>query len=221
METPAPPPAARGPSSRVPLLIGGAVALLCLLAAAAFAVLSLRRDQRSAVVDSVTWERAIQIEALGPVAHSDWEDQVTSDARDQSCRLAYRTTQDDPAPLATEVCGTPYTVETGGGYGEVIQDCVYQVYDQMCTYTVDEWAVVETLRRSGDDLRPAWPEVHLTSGQQEGDRTETYGVVLIGDGDSYNYSPATASDFTAFGIGSQWTIVVNGLGAIVIVEPAP
>jgi hypothetical protein len=219
-------PAPAAPSSSPPrrsttgILIGGAVGLLCLVVGAVFLVLWLQRDERSAIVQSLAWERTIQIEALGPVQHTAWEDNVPSDARQLSCDLAYRTTQDDPAPVSTEVCGTPYTVDEGSGYGEVVQDCVYQVYESSCSYTVDEWTVAETLRRTGSDPSPEWPGVRLGSGQREGDRAESYRVVLISDGDVFSYAPATASEYSPFLPGSEWTIVVNGLGAIVAIEAA-
>lgn len=215
------PPPAKPPSSKTPLLIGGGAAVLCLVAAVVLGGLLLQRDEQSAVVQAVAWDRTIEVEALGPAEHSDWKDVVPSAARDLSCDLAYRTTQDDPAPQATEVCGTPYTVDEGSGYAEVVQDCVYRVYDQLCTYTVDEWVVVETLRRSGEDLGPTWPDVRLDTGQREGQRAEAFRVTLAGEGANFTYAPATASEFAAFRSGSEWTVTVNGLGAIVAIEPAP
>ena len=222
-----PPPAAEAkpvapkpgrPSSM--LFAGGAVALVC-LAAVVFLGLSLRRTESLAEVKRVSWERTIAIEALGPVEHRDWEDEVPTEASGISCELAYFQTQPEPGPVATEVCGTPYTVDSGSGYGEVVQECEYQVYEPLCTYTIDEWAVVETLRSRGEDLNPAWPEVDLQSGQQEGAQEEAYTVVFTMEGDELSYSPESAAEFAGFTVGSEWTVVVNGLGAIVSVEPAP
>jgi membrane protease subunit (stomatin/prohibitin family) len=217
--SPAPPPT-RPMSSKTPFLIGGAAAALCLLAVGAFALLALKRDEQSAVVQAVAWERAIDVEAMAPAQHSDWKNEVPSAARDLSCELAFRTEQDNPAPVATEVCGTPYTVDEASGYGQVVQDCTYRVYDQKCSYTVDEWVVVDTLRRSGQDLNPVWPEVRLETGQRRGEQTESYTVTLVGDGADYTFEPATATQFTVFRPGSAWTVTVNGLGAVVAVEPA-
>jgi hypothetical protein len=217
--TPASTPS-RAVPPRTPLLIGGAVGLVCLLAVVVGSF-ALRREDRSAVVQAVAWERMIDIEAMGPVEHSDWEENVPSDARNVACNLEYRMTQSDPAPRSTEVCGTPYTVDDGSGFGEVVQDCEYRVYDEMCTYTVEEWTVIETVRRSGTDLNPIWPEVRLDSGQRQGRETESYRVTLASDEDVYSYAPATASEFAAFLVGSGWTITVNGLGSVVGVEAAP
>jgi hypothetical protein len=131
-------------------------------------------------------------------------------------------TQDDPAPVATEVCGTPYTVDEGSGFGEVVQDCTYRVYEQMCTYTVDEWAISDTRRATGADLNPQWPAANLAANdERRGAEYESYMVTLRSDGEALSYAPSTAAEFAAFVLGSQWTVTVNGLGAIVGIAPAP
>jgi hypothetical protein len=196
-------------------------AALCLVAAVVLGFLFFQRDERSGIVESVAWERTIEIERFGPVEHQDWEDEVPAGASALSCEIEYRTTQDDPAPVATEVCGTPYTVDEGSGFGEVVQDCTYRVYEQMCTYTLTEWAVVDTRRATGDNLSPEWPEARLAAGgERTGAEHESYTVTLRSDGDALSYAPSTAAEFSAFALGSEWTVTVNGLGAIVAVEPA-
>jgi predicted nucleic acid-binding Zn ribbon protein len=220
-ETPSPAATARAPSAKTPLLIGG-VAALCLVAMAVLGFLLFQRDERSGIVESVAWERTIEIERFGPVEHQDWEDEVPADASALSCEIEYRMTQDDPAPVATEVCGTPYTVDEGSGFGEVVQDCTYRVYEQMCTYTVDEWAISDTRRATGADLNPQWPAANLAANdERRGAEHESYMVTLRSDGEALSYAPSTAAEFAAFVLGSQWTVTVNGLGAIVGIAPAP
>lgn len=215
-------PAARSRGLRGPgVVIGGVAAAICLIGASALLLLGQRRTELQAEVDSVIWERSIAIEALGPVEESAWRDELPSDASDVSCRLEFRETQDDPAPVATEVCGTPYTIDEGSGYGQVVQDCVYDVYDEMCIYTVQDWSVVETVTLDGDDVNPAWPRPSLTREQREGARSESFTVVLATKEDRLTYSPDSEEEFSAFIPGSLWTVVVNGLGGIVRVEPAP
>lgn len=207
----------RGPG----IIFGGVAAAVCLIAAAAFLFLGQRRNEFQAEVERVRWERSIAIEALSPVEATSWRDDLPSEASDASCRLEYRETQDNPAPIATEVCGTPYTIDEGSGYGEVVQDCVYQVYDEFCTYTVLDWSVVETLTQDGEDPNPVWPRRALGSDEREGDRSETFTVTLVGADDTLTYSPDSEEAFSAFVPGSSWTVVVNGLGGIVRLEPAP
>ena len=220
-EAAAAPAAARPGRSSTGMIAGGALGLLCLAAGAVFLFLSLRRTESVAQVESVRWERTIHIEELGPVEHSDWEEEVPAGASGVACELAYRSTEPDPAPVATEVCGTPYTVDSGSGYGEVVQDCAYRVYEPMCSYTLNEWTVVDTKRLIGENLNPAWPEVSVRSGQRQGPREEAFLVVFLSQGDEHSYEPQDAEEFSAFDVGSEWTIVLNGLGAIVSVEPAP
>src|SRR3990172_5910234 len=169
--------------ARTPILVGGIVGALCLAAGAVLLLLSLRREERMAQVERVHWERSVAIEALGPVERSDWQDEVPADASGLTCELAHRSTEDDPAPVATEVCGTPYTVDTGSGFGEVVQDCVYEVYAPWCDYTVNEWTVVDTRRSSGEDLHPTWPDIRLGSDQRRGSQDETYTVVFVSQGE--------------------------------------
>jgi hypothetical protein len=211
----------RAGGSKAPLLIGGAAAVLCLIVVSVLGVLSLQREERRSVVQTVAWERAVEIERFGPVEHEAWQNDVPPEAALLSCGLEYRETSDDPAPVATEVCGTPYTIDEGSGYGEVVQDCTYRVYDQLCTYTVDEWVVVETERASGDDLTPSWPEIRLAADERQGAEHESFRVILVADGEALTYAPETVTEFAMFAPGSEWTVTISGLGAIVAIEPAP
>jgi len=212
---------AGAPPAKTPLLIGGVAAVLCLVAVVVLGFLFFQRDERSGIVESVAWERTIEIERFGPVEHQDWQDEIPSNASVSSCELEYFEDQPEPAPVATEVCGTPYTVDEGSGFGEVVQDCTYRVYEQMCRYTVEEWTVIDTRRATGDDLNPEWPEARLAAnGERTGAEHESYTVTLRSDGAALSFAPSTAAEFAAFARGSQWTVTVNGLGAIVAVEPA-
>jgi hypothetical protein len=211
----------RAPVSRTPLILGGVAAALCVIVAGVFLVLSLQREERAAVVQAVAWERAIDVERYQAVQREGWQDQLPVDAAVISCELAYQGMDPNPAPVSTEVCGTPYTVDEGSGYGEVVQDCSYRVYEQLCTYRVNEWVVAETRRSSGDDLNPVWPEIQLAADdERRGAEHESYGVTLLSEGEQLTYAPPTASEFAAFLPGSEWMVTLNGLGAIVGVEAA-
>jgi hypothetical protein len=56
------------------------------------------------------------------------------------------------------------------------------VYGQRVAYEVDRWSVVRTLRASGRDRSPRWPDIRLSLGEREGRRGEAYVVVLQGRG---------------------------------------
>ncbi len=220
-EAPAAQPAARAAGPRIGGL-GVVIAGVLLCVAAIVVVFLLTRPSQALTgeVQSVQWTRAIAVEALGPVQYEGWLDEIPQDAEVGDCRTEYRQTQAEAAPNATEVCGTPYTVDTGGGYGEVVQDCVYDVYDEWCSFVQQEWTTVDTVTASGTDLSPYWPEVSLTAGEREGEGQESYQVVLWTEQGSYEYTPSDATEFSQFQIGSQWLLNVNSFGTLVSVEPA-
>ena len=214
------PPTSASPSRRfpIPVLAVGAVCLL--LGALGLFLLVGRGKSALASVGSVHWERSVELEVYGPVEREGWRDEIPAGATRGACRLEYRTSQDRPAPVATEVCGTPYTVDEGSGYGEVVQDCVYEVYEDRCTYVVEDWSVVETLTAEGDSLDPTWPRATLSATQRFGQQTETYSVSLVSGDRTFTYRPETETAFLEFQPGSQWTIEVNALGGILAIEPA-
>jgi hypothetical protein len=170
-------------------------------------------------VRSVSWKRTVEIEELGNVAKEEWRDRIPSGTSIGTCTQKYRRTQDDPAPNATEVCGTSYTVDTGTGHGEVVQDCEYRVYDDWCTYTAQEWKRSDAATLSGDDLYPRWPDLRLAANQREGERSETLRVVFDTEAKAYTYSPHDEDEFRRFQPGSRWRLKTNVLGGITSLQP--
>jgi DNA-directed RNA polymerase subunit RPC12/RpoP len=195
----------------------GVVALLVLACAAFLFLASRTKDVVGEVTDS-QWVRTINIEGLVPVEQEAWRDEVPSDAVLGVCREEVRSTQPDPAPNSVEVCGTPYTVDTGTGIGEVVQDCEYEIYDDYCTYTVEEWQVVATRQSSAHDQTPSWPELTLSGGQREGERDTDYIIYFRTDGEDYTYHTGKEAEFTAAKIGSTWVLKVNTFGTVTDIE---
>lgn len=183
-------------------------------------VLSNRTTGTTGVVENVRWERVIPIEALVPVEYETWQDQLPEDAVIGACREEIRSIESEPAPNSVEVCGTPYTVDTGGGYGEVVQDCEYQVYDDLCSYTVEEWRQVDVALISGTDLQPSWPDPVLEAGERiSQNRSETYTIVLSSGDQTFTYTTSDLSLFQQAQIGEQWGLNVNTFGKLISVEP--
>lgn len=195
-------------------------AALLVLACGALIVLTNRTEETIGRVAGVSWTRTVMIEGLGPVEYETWLDQIPNDAEIGLCREELRYTSPNPQPNSVEVCGTPYTVDTGTGVGEVVQDCEYQVYDDMCAYTVLEWQVVDQVSASGADFTPAWPTFQLTADQREGEREETYEVIFDTDGRSYTYRPRSVDELQMFDAGSRWILHINAFNAVREVEPA-
>ncbi|HWQ84437.1 MAG TPA: zinc-ribbon domain-containing protein, partial [Anaerolineales bacterium] len=212
------------PTARAPLpkwlIIAGA---LLLVATCVFIFSLIQRGQQTnevrGVVQSVRWERIIPIEALVDVEHQAWQDEIPGGVTLGMCREQVRYESAQPEPNSEEVCGTPYTVDQGSGYAEVVQDCVYRVYDDYCSYTQPEWRVVDSVSVSGADLSPRWPQVSLAQGQRQGEQLqENYTIVFMVDGEQYSYPVSSLEAFDDFQPGSEWNLVVNGFGDLVGVE---
>jgi ribosomal protein L40E len=194
------------------------LALIC-LAGFAFFYLGSRTQAMNGRVQSIHWERRIEIRALGPVQHEDWKDQIPTDAVVGTCTQQYRLTQSEVAPGAEEVCGTPYTLDTGNGLGKVVQDCEYKIYDAWCSYTQQEWTSVNEAFAQGSDLAPQWPSVSLQTGQREGERQESYVVQFDVNGKVYRYLTDDSQEFASFTPGSQWVLKINALGGVQSATP--
>jgi ribosomal protein L40E len=192
------------------ILIGAAILLFSLFS----------KEELTATVHQVEWERSVPVLTLALVEQEDWRDQIPLEAEDIRCQEQLRETSDEPVPGALEVCGTPFTIDEGSGYGEVVQECVYEVYDDFCSYSVMDWTVTEMITVAGRDLDPYWPDVQLQDDQQSGPGEEEYTVVFRSGSDSYRYSPNDEVEFTRFDLGSTWVIEVNQLGGVSVIETA-
>lgn len=201
-----------------PLVYVAGAAVILLIALGVF--LTRPSSDIAGAVEAVDWTRSIAIEALSPVTREDWREEIPSEAVIGTCKQEVHHTQEEPAPNAQEVCGTPYTVDKGSGYGEVVQDCKYEVYADWCKYEVKEWQAIDTITLNGNDLAPRWPASQLGTGQREGEREEHYECIFDTDGKTYTYRTQDAAEFAQCQIGSRWTLKVNRLDAVVSIEPA-
>lgn len=192
---------------------------LTLLGAVALIFLLFSKQELTGTVQQVEWTHTVPILARLPVEQEDWRDQLPADAEDVRCRQELRETRDEPVRGAVEVCGTPYTIDEGSGYGEVVQDCTYDVYDDLCSYTIMDWAVFDAVSVSGTDLNPYWPEVALQAGQQAGEGEAEYVVFFNTDDGDYRYAPDDEVEFLQYAPGSVWVLEVNKLGGVSIIEP--
>jgi hypothetical protein len=193
------------------VIVCGVVALLILL--------SLRTEAVKGTVQDVQWQRSVVIEALVPVEYSDWLDEIPSEAEIEYCEEQVHHVQNEPAANSVEVCGTPYTVDTGSGIGEVVQDCEYQVYADYCTYSVIEWGQVDEVVLTGDDYVPMWPEPALSENQRLGpERSETYTIVFATGEGIYTYTTDDFDLFQASQLGSEWQLNINTFGGVVSID---
>lgn len=178
------------------------------------------RTTVTAQVRGASWQRSVQVLGLMPVQRTAWRDQIPPDAAMGQCVDEVRREVDEPVPNSREVCGTPYAVDQGTGFAEMVQDCVYQVIEQRCTYTVNEWQPVDSLVLTGEGLTPNWPQ--LTGGNQRpGERAESYQCVFEGDGATYTYTTRDFAAYQACTTGAVWTLVVDESGRVVSASPQP
>jgi len=198
------------PWMALPLL---AVLLLCCVV---LGMVFFRTETVYGAVSSVAWQRSIEVLTLQAVTREAWRDEVPEQAQTLSCRQEVRRTQQEPAPNAREVCGTPYDVDKGNGYSETQQDCVYEVYDDLCRYSSQEWVVTDEVTLRGEDLSPRWPS--LPAEAREGSRSELYWVYFDTQKGALTYQPEDAAWFSRFAPGSEWLLSVNGAGQILDVS---
>jgi predicted nucleic acid-binding Zn ribbon protein len=199
----------------IPWILGGfALVVLVLI------LLNRGGSERLGVVSDVQWTYTVGIEELKPAEQEAWREQVPKEGRVISCAPKVRRTSDQPVVGAVEVCGTPYVVDTGTGKGEVQQDCVYQISDDWCRFSLLTWQKGEALKASGHDYAPYWPSPNLDNTRREAGREEVYQVFLAGDGDQYIYRPDSLQEFERFQVGGRWTVKPNAFGGVMSIRPA-
>lgn len=213
------PPATSGGNGGMNLLFIG-IAVIVVLALCGLVFFSFRTDSKTATATQARWERRIDILAPIPVRGSAWQDQLPAGAANISCRPEFRYSSSEPEPGSREVCGTPYTLDTGTGMGRVVQDCEYEVYDDYCSYTTLQLGVINTAASSGVGFAPNWPALNLSGDQQIGSRNERYYCDLSDGESTYSFTVNSVAEYERCQPGSEWKIEVNGLGDVVAAEPA-
>ncbi len=215
-------PAAPAPAKPMPkstlLIIILAVLAICILGGIFLSQMS-KTDQVNATVSAIGWQRSIVLEGYQLVRQSGWDDAVPSDAENIRCAQQFRYESPSFVANSTEICGEPYTIDTGTGLGEVVQDCVYRVYDDYCEYETWAWTAIDTLVTSGTDLDPYWPSANLASSQRFGAQQETYKITFNIDGQNVALTTSDLNLFQMAQPGSTWQLEVNQFGNIVNAEP--
>lgn len=220
---PAPAPAApaAAPRKLSPwMIIAGVVVFIGLIIGClALSGLFAKSEQVVGTVQDVSWRTSVLIEAYQPVERGGWKDEIPAGVDLGRCDYRYAYTSDQPQPVATEVCGTPYTVDQGTGYGVVVQDCTYEVYAEYCSYTVPEWVVVDQAVLQGNDLSPRLAQPALAADQRLGQASQEFSIVFATDQGSFTYTTTDVGFFRQAAIGSQWNLTISGAGRIVSAEP--
>lgn len=205
-------------SNKWMFIIIGVVLVSIVLCVIFYFTQSAKQENVSGVVNSVYWSRSIPILDFVDVTKEGWLENIPQEAEIGNCEQQYHHTSSEPEEGAEEVCGTPYSKDTGSGFAEVVQDCEYRVYEDYCQYSAQEWQVIDTLELQGSDLNPRWPEVSLSRSQRTGDEQEMYQIEFQTDKGNYTYKTTDEQFYLQFEPGSEWILVINGFGDIVSVE---
>ncbi len=221
LKEPVPPPAAAAPRKISPVLM---VAGILLIAAVIIGILALsgmlgKTEKMVAAVQQVGWSTSVVIEEYQPVQKSDWKDQIPADVEVGACDYRYSYTDSQPQPVSTEVCSLPYTVDKGTGYGEVVQDCTYEVYEEYCSYTSYEWVAVEQSILEGSNMSPQMSQPVLDSDQRLGQSSQEFSIVFVSDQGAYTYKTSDENLFRQAAVGSSWNLTISGDGRLIDVEP--
>ena len=154
------------------------------------------------------------------MTHSAWREQLPAGAEIVGCEKQVFQTVDQPVAGAREVCGTPYVVDTGTGFGKVQQDCQYQVLEDYCRYRAMEWVAAPAIVLEGRDFNPRWPAANLGSNQRAGGQTEEYTIVFRTNDRDYTYSTRSLEEYLKLAQGTRWKLTINGFGQITSIDPA-
>jgi ribosomal protein L40E len=188
------------------LMIGGILGAFLLCCVVVGFMFLFPSSSVEATVTDVHWQTVVPVQEIRPVNYSNERGSPPSDAYNVSCHDENR-----------EVC-EQRTVDRGNGYSEIVEECHTET-ERYCSYTVDEWAIIQTYPLEGNDLRPVYESPSISGDQRVGDETAEYTVTFSTDDGIETYSPDSLSEFQQFSIGSTWTLKMNALGGIVSVEP--
>ncbi|MBI9047817.1 MAG: hypothetical protein JEZ00_00240 [Anaerolineaceae bacterium] len=180
----------------------------------------LSKEEIEATVQSTQWQYTVNIERYGPTESKDWQANIPADAYVISCEDQLRSEESEFIAGAKEVCGTPYTVDEGNGYAEVVQDCVYQVYEPYCKFETMDWAYDTSYSANGSNMNPSWPAYSLSSDQRVAEEIEQYVITFSSGSSSYEYETTNQSEFSACTPGSNWILTTNAFDAVLSIDPA-
>ncbi len=207
-------PAQPRPGPRPAFGLLGFLLLVALAVIVAFVVMASRSDQLVGQVVDYGWRRVITVEVLAPVTREGWRDSLPPGVEVGACRERVRQVVSQPVPNSREVCGTPYVVDTGSGYGQVKQDCQYEVLDDWCQYRTLAWVAGPPLVLEGRDLDPRWPMLQASDTQRATGRTELYRIVFQANDRAYTYETRNPDEYLRLVQGQSWVLEVNGFGQI-------
>ncbi|MEJ2756884.1 MAG: zinc ribbon domain-containing protein [Anaerolineales bacterium] len=210
-QKPLPDTAPKPGSSRNILITLGVMAVL---ACAAIYFIFLRTSAVTGTVTDLDWERSYVLEQIVPVEYEDWATNIPADGEVVSCTQEEYESVSEPVEGSQEICGTPYTVDKGNGVAEVVEDCEYIVYADFCTYTLMEWAAVDTVSVDGSGLNAAWPDPSLAADERLSEGSESYVITFESGSDTYVFQTEDYDLFQQAQVGTKWELEINSIGGV-------
>lgn len=209
-------PAPKGMSRglKIGLIVGGIVLVLAVL----IYVFFFWKREATVEIQSIAWERSIEVEVFDEVKDSAWCDELPKGARKVSKKKEQRSTKQVPDG---EECVKKRKDNRDGTFKEV-KECKPKfrdepVYDQRCSFEIDAWKTTRTEKASGTakSPEPSWPKVELAkTGQckgceREGEREETYSITFVDpDGDTQECE-VERSQWDRAEVGAKWKAEVG------------
>ncbi|RZM82823.1 zinc ribbon domain-containing protein [Leptolyngbya iicbica] len=203
-----------------PVIIGGSIASVTGLGGLVGVVMYSMTIPATVAVTGHDWQRRIAIEVYETRSDSDWQGSVPSGAYDVSCS----TQQSGTRRIADgETCSTQQ-VDQGDGTFREESFCTttYReepVYDEHCTYKVDEWNVDEWVIAVGAGLsdEPMWPTVNIQpcsstslGCKRQGRSIETYTLQLVDVETNKSYRcDRPQSEWRTTPVGTQFEIEIG------------
>ncbi|PWH16672.1 MAG: hypothetical protein DDG59_09000 [Anaerolineae bacterium] len=182
-------------------------------------LLAARTKGIEATLRESYWQTSLVVEGLRAVERANWRNEIPTEATLLNCEFRVHHTQEEAVPNANKVCGTPYTLDSGGGYAEVVQDCVYEVLMEYCSYTTMEWQVVETRTKQGKVLPVTYPSMELAADQRPGKQQVLYVCVFDSSQGEYRYPTSDENFYRQCTPQSQWILEVNAFGQVLAAKP--
>ncbi len=176
----------------------------------------------STVVDAVvieqSWKTSVRIVGDTLTSDSGWESDMPSNATNVSCEDKLWATYDNEVDGSVEVCGDPYTVDLGNGYEALAQDCVYEVYEPYCEWTVYTQgdAGVRTASGNGPAVEAPYVEPQYTASGSV--YAEYYVVLRDENGREYDFSPSNYSDYKSYNVGNEYILKLSSSGNVISME---
>lgn len=221
----------------------GALVLVAVLAVIGLLIwlLFFKTWEKPLVVEQRSWERTVEVQALGPVQEEAWQNELPAGAYHRSCKrkihhhdkVADGTEKYQDKVQSGKRC-VKHALKSKGGVS--VKQCArwektyktvtktrtryrkVPVYKQRCAYTVDKWHRTNALSTSGSgDQAPTWPDTSNLDGktQRLGKRGEKYTLVLRKpDGSTLSHQLAKQASWDPFKLKAAVVAEVSTTGEI-------